>query len=132
MRNLIFVGIAIAAASAAGWFQIQRDGDTTRIDINRAEIRSDARRAIDRGRQILDRTAGDQKQSAPTSAGPQTYAPQYRDQRPLDPGGSFSPTGYENSNYTGSNYYPNYGTQRPSTYQPPASYEPPATYDPRR
>jgi len=38
----------------AGWFTIERDGDRTRIEINKSEIRSDTRQAIDRGRQYID------------------------------------------------------------------------------
>ena len=39
----------------AGWFQIHREGDRTTIEINKSEIRSDARRAINRGSDFLDR-----------------------------------------------------------------------------
>ena len=54
MRNLLFLGMLVAAAFMAGWFQISKEGDRTTIEIDRNEIRSDARRAIDRGRQFLD------------------------------------------------------------------------------
>ena len=54
MRTLLFIGLAIGGAFAAGWFRVHREGDHTMIHINRGEIRSDARRAIDRGRDFLD------------------------------------------------------------------------------
>jgi hypothetical protein len=53
-RNIIILGIAIAAASAAGWFTVNREGDRTTIQINRDEIRNDTRRAMDRSREFLD------------------------------------------------------------------------------
>ena len=39
----------------AGWFKVQRDGERTTIEIDRSEIRSDARQAIERGREFLER-----------------------------------------------------------------------------
>lgn len=53
-RNIIVLGMLVGAASMAGWFTINREGDQTSIQFNRDEIRSDAARAIDRGRQYLD------------------------------------------------------------------------------
>lgn len=53
-RNLILIGMVVGAASMAGWFSINREGDQTTILINKAEIAEDARRAIDRGRNYLD------------------------------------------------------------------------------
>ncbi len=53
-RNIILLGMILAAASTAGWFTINREGDQTTIQINRSEIRSDATRAINRGREYLD------------------------------------------------------------------------------
>ncbi|MEM9828241.1 MAG: hypothetical protein AAF958_16745 [Planctomycetota bacterium] len=55
MRNLLVIAALGVAAFMAGWFQIHREGDETTIRINRKEIRSDARAAIDRGKEILDR-----------------------------------------------------------------------------
>ena len=54
MRNLLFVGLLLIAASMAGWFRVNREGDRTLIEIDRSEIRDDARRAFDRGREFLD------------------------------------------------------------------------------
>lgn len=49
-RSIFFLGAMSVVAFMAGWFTIERDGDRTRIEINRSEIRSDARQALDRGR----------------------------------------------------------------------------------
>ena len=54
MRNLFIIAILLLAAFMAGWFKVNRDGDQTTIQINRAEIRDDARRAINKGRDFLD------------------------------------------------------------------------------
>jgi hypothetical protein len=53
-RNLVLIGVAVGAASMAGWFSINREGDQTSIQFNRSEIRDDAQRAIDRGRKYFD------------------------------------------------------------------------------
>ncbi len=55
MRNLFIIGMLLVGAFMAGWFKVNRDGERTTIEINRTEIRSDARKAINRGREILDR-----------------------------------------------------------------------------
>ena len=55
MRNLIIIGILGCVAFAAGWFTIHREGDKTTIQFNRAEIRQDTRRVIEKGREILDK-----------------------------------------------------------------------------
>jgi len=54
MRNLLVIGMFVLAAFMAGWFQVNRDGDTTTIHIDRSEIRQDTRKVIDRGRELLD------------------------------------------------------------------------------
>ena len=54
MRNLFIIGILLVGAFMAGWFKVNRDGESTTIEINRSEIRSDARTAIDRGRDFLE------------------------------------------------------------------------------
>ncbi|MCC9642280.1 hypothetical protein LOC71_08335 [Rhodopirellula sp. JC740] len=74
MRTLLLLGLAVGAAFMAGWFTIERDGDTTRIEINKTEIRSDARSAIDRGREILDERQ--QAQEAQQNGGQPGYPPQ--------------------------------------------------------
>ncbi len=55
MRNLFIIGMLLVGAFMAGWFKVNRDGERTTIEINRSEIRGDARNAIDRGREFLDR-----------------------------------------------------------------------------
>ena len=53
MRNLFIIAVILLGAFMAGWFKVNRDGDRTTIEINRGEIRQDARKAIDRGRELL-------------------------------------------------------------------------------
>ncbi|QDV68460.1 hypothetical protein Poly24_21690 [Rosistilla carotiformis] len=55
MRNIFILGILVVAAFMAGWFTIDRDGEQTTIKINRDEIRQDAKVAIERGKEYLDR-----------------------------------------------------------------------------
>lgn len=65
MRNLLVIGMLLVGAFMAGWFKVNRDGDRTTIEINRNEIRGDARNAIDRGREFLDRREYDYAQQQP-------------------------------------------------------------------
>ena len=53
MRNLIIIALLLVGAFMAGWFNVNRDGDRTTIEINRNEIRSDTRDAIEKGRELL-------------------------------------------------------------------------------
>jgi hypothetical protein len=72
MRNILIIGMVLVGASMAGWFKVQRDGERTTIEINRDEIRSDAKQAIDRGREFLDRRdqgVADQQTDPPQFAG---------------------------------------------------------------
>ncbi|QDV12199.1 hypothetical protein CA51_20780 [Rosistilla oblonga] len=55
MRNIFILGILVVGAFMAGWFTIDRDGEQTTIKINRTEIREDAKQAIDRGKEYLER-----------------------------------------------------------------------------
>lgn len=55
MRNILIIGMLLAGATMAGWLKVQRDGERTTIEIDRGEIRSDAKLAIERGREFLDR-----------------------------------------------------------------------------
>ena len=57
---MILGGLAIAAFTA-GWFQIHREGEHTMIRIDRSEIREDASRVIDRGRDFLERRQMEQQ-----------------------------------------------------------------------
>ena len=55
MRTIFVIGVLLLIAFLAGWFTVDRDQEGTTIRINRDEIRQDARQAIDRGREFLDR-----------------------------------------------------------------------------
>jgi hypothetical protein len=55
MRTLFVLGLVLTCAFMAGWFTINRDGGETTIKINRDEIRNDAKTAINKGRDYLDR-----------------------------------------------------------------------------
>ena len=119
----------LAAASTAGWFQIQRDGEHTRIDINRA---------IEKGREILDRrdaqnsanAAADQTPenfndgSYPSQAG--TYPVGYNDYNsPTDPRYSNPPP---QNNYPVNVPYNRYENGSPASYGSQPNYPaPPST-----
>ena len=147
MRNLLIIGMLLVGAFMAGWFQINREGDRTTIEINRNEIRSDTRKAIDRGRDFLDRR--DQQYATPSqpayddqgraywpeqiaaqqeqwgnvqqqSYNQETYSqPQYGRADYRDPG--YGSSTYGNPNY-GNSSYDAQGQPLPSTQQP---YYPP-------
>lgn len=59
MRTLLFLGLGVVGAFMAGWFTIEREGDRTRIEINKTEIRADTRQAIDKGKDFLDQREQD-------------------------------------------------------------------------
>ncbi|MEM1226418.1 MAG: hypothetical protein AAGJ40_12020 [Planctomycetota bacterium] len=113
MRSLMLLGLAVGAAFMAGWFTIERDGDQTRIGINKAEIRSDARQAIDRGRDILDKR---EQEMLAAQQGGNPWPPQ--NANPIQDAGFNSPVNYNT---------PNYNT--PANYNPPPSYNPNANYN---
>ena len=57
MFRTIFVLVLLAgAAFMAGWFTVHRDDNQTTIRINRDEIKSDASKAIAKGRDFLNKT----------------------------------------------------------------------------
>ena len=72
MRNLLIIAMLLTGAFMAGWFQVQRDGDRTTIEINRQEIRQDTREALDRGREFLrqQEMQGDFSAGAPDASFP--------------------------------------------------------------
>ena len=122
MRNLIIIGMLLMAAFMAGWFTVDRNGETTTIEINREEIREDAGKLIRRGREFLDR----QDQANPGYA-PQ---PEYREQeqiarqpewdQPYDGQYRYSnESGYQNPPAYNQSFDPNY---------PPPSYPQPRGY----
>ena len=118
MRNLFIIGMLGIAAFTAGWFKINREGDSTTIEINRAEIRQDARRAIDKGRAILDRRdeqfASQDQEAGQSNFDEQSYGPQ--------PYGN--PPGYQNQPGYNQAWDQNYArpAQQPQTQQPQTQY----------
>ena len=125
MRNLFIIGMLGVAAFMAGWFKINRDGDSTTIEINRAEIRDDARKAIEKGREVLDRREmADQERIADGQES--GYG---------NPVGPPSQTGYaDQTGYAGQAGYPdqsgyqNQPPQRPSDVYDDRGFGQPAGY----
>lgn len=149
MRNLMILGMIGVAAFMAGWFKINRDAEHTTIEFNRAEIREDARRAIERGREIIERSSNtDQQRYADGSApvpgqgspsqgfpsqgfpGQSGQPPQYGQpagyQQPGQPSG-FGQPGYTQPNYGQPSYVPPVANP-PGSYGQPASYRDPAGF----
>lgn len=100
MRTLLLLGLAIGGAFMAGWFTIEREGDRTRIEINKTEIRSDARQAIDKGRDLLDKREQEQlarqQQEANFNANPNGWPPQAA---PIQGAGYNGPAPYNPNGY---------------------------------
>lgn len=100
MRTLLLLGLAIGGAFMAGWFTIEREGDQTRIGINKAEIRSDARQAIDKGRDLLDKREQEalarQQQNANFNNGSNGWPPQTA---PVQGAAYNAPTPYNPNGY---------------------------------
>jgi len=127
LRNLIFLGMLVGAASMAGWLTIDRQGDQTTIQFNRNEFRNDARAAIDRGREYLDQREAqraaerDHHQYQGDFSGGfhdrQYEARNYPDQRyPRDhyqPAPQYDSAPYQPPAQPGANYYPASHTYRP-------------------
>lgn len=131
MRNLIIFGMMLAAASAAGWFQVNRNGDNTTIEIDRAEIRNDARAAIDRGREFLD----SREQSVAENQTDQTQQPWDAQQPYANPNSYSQPYQQPASQYSQESYpQPSYTYPQQGGYQPAPAYPSQAnSYDqPRR
>ncbi|KAA1258497.1 hypothetical protein LF1_10170 [Rubripirellula obstinata] len=122
MRNLFIIVILAGVAFTAGWFTIDREGDKTTIQFNRAEIRQDTRRVIDRGREILDNRdqqfAGDQQQPQqdPRYAN-RNGGFQQQDQRYQQP--NFQQSAPQQNGYQNQNQAPwnqNFGRPDPNAY----------------
>ncbi|TWU16739.1 hypothetical protein [Allorhodopirellula heiligendammensis] len=134
MRTILFLGLAIGAAFMANWFTIERDGDRTRIDINKDEIRNDAQHAIEKGREILDKREHGRQANTPPGDG---YAPT---QQGWPQSAPVQNTGYSDQgpygNAPGYGYQPgpgeqNYGTQNqgpPPAGQPYGNQSAPSGY----
>lgn len=126
MRNLLLLGLAVGGAFMAGWFTIERDGDRTRIEINKNEIRSDARQAIDRGRQYIDqreqeRVAAQQEMSG--GAWPQqSQFPQSGGFSQTQPGFAPPQPGFNQPQPGFGQTQPNFGQSQPGFGQPQPNY----------
>ena len=90
----------------AGWFTIHRDGDRTTIQIDKSEIRQDARGALDKGREFIDRRE-EERQARLTAE--QNGVPYQYTSAPADAYGQ--PPAYET---------PAYGAPQWATPAPPA------------
>ncbi|NND98347.1 MAG: hypothetical protein HKN47_13580 [Pirellulaceae bacterium] len=121
MRSILVIGLVLGCAFMAGWFTINRDGGETTIRIDRDEIRSDAKTAINRGREYLDQGQPGHTQYPETGQQPadgQT-APaswtQYQNQQ--YPNQQYPNQQYTNQQYTNQSYpnqqYPNQQYQAP-------------------
>ncbi|WDQ16976.1 hypothetical protein PSR62_00120 [Rhodopirellula sp. P2] len=147
MRTILLLGLAIGGAFMAGWFTIERDGDKTRIEINKTEIRSDTRSAIDRGRDILDERQREQAAQQQVAQQPGGYPDQgqggyYPGGAPTNPnawppqggqpvqGAGYSTPSYGVPNYNvpNSNQTPGYNNYPAA--QPNAGYGEQGAYNP--
>lgn len=86
MRTIFILGLLLGIAFLAGWFTIDRDSELTTIQINKSEIREDAEKAIERGREYLERHEQTQSATPKSLEAPWGPAPAWE---PKDP-----PTGY--------------------------------------
>lgn len=131
MRTLLFLGLAIGAAFMANWFTVERDGDRTRIDINRDEIRSDAQHAIEKGREILDKREQDHQTSVPPTEGNGPTQSHWPQSGPVQntgysgQGGYGNPPSYSGQNDEGQNYQ-----GQPASGQAYENQSPPSGYGP--
>lgn len=123
MRNIIFVGMLLSAAFMAGWFKIQRDGENTLIEIDRAAIRNDTQQAIEKSRAVFERR--EQSSSEPSYADTQdAWAPQTAS--------PWAPTGRPpESTYVDRSYPGQAPTSETWQYGPPQAYRPAEPVDPR-
>ncbi|MCM2372818.1 hypothetical protein [Aporhodopirellula aestuarii] len=134
MRTLLLIGLAIGGAFMAGWFTIERDGDKTRIEINKTEIRNDTRQAIDKGRDLLDqreqeRLAREQQQQSGYPAEQGNWPPQAAPIQDAGYAGYPAPNQYNNQNGYGGQPYgsqPAPGGYNPSYPAPGANQQAPA------
>jgi hypothetical protein len=129
MRKILFIGGIIGAMFAAGWFQIHREGNETMIKINRDEIRTDAKRAIVKGRELLDR--GEQEiERREIQMSEQDYVTQ-RSQYDTNqyPAPQYNPAQYDPSQYPPTHYSPSqYPNQQYTNQSYPAPANQPGQY----
>ena len=118
MRTIIVIALILVCASMAGWFSINREDGETTIRINRDEIRQDARAAIDRGKNYLDRKDGEQfaSQQQGQLQPPQNWQGQQQYQQQ---GGQqqYTQQQYTQQQYGQQQYPPQQQYQQPATQQ---------------
>lgn len=127
MRTLLLLGLAVGGAFMAGWFTIERDGDKTRIEINKTEIRQDTRQAIDKGRDLLEKREQErlareqqQQQQSGYATGQGGWPPQAA---PIqDTGYAGYPPQNQYSNQAGYNNQAGYGNQPYGAQPAPGGY----------
>ena len=123
MRNLFLIAIIVAAAFMAGWFTISRDDEHTTIKFNRDEIRNDARVAIDRGRELLNKHGqpGTDENGTQLTAQQDQYAQPYPPQYapgPQQPSSQYQQPQYYPQDRTAANPQADWNRQG-SSYRPP-------------
>ncbi|QDS88175.1 hypothetical protein EC9_23630 [Rosistilla ulvae] len=127
MRNLLILGMLLVAAFMAGWFTIDRDGEQTTIKINRDEIRQDARQAIDRGKDYLDRQNVGSQETGQANALLNRVEKAASEFRYIQEGGQYgTPAGYQ--------MQPNGAPAAPGQlqYSYPTAQQPPTTGAPNQ
>lgn len=135
MRTLLLLGLAIGGAFMAGWFTIEREGDKTRIEINKTEIRSDTRTAIDRTRQIIDerqqqqQLAQQQQQQQPGFQNQTGYGANANGWPPQN-GQPIQGAGYNAPNYNVPNFNQSGGQQQGGNFGNQNGYNPNAFQQP--
>lgn len=121
----MMLAVLVVIGFMAGWFSIERDGDQTKIEINRDEIRQDAQQAVDRGREYLEQRGQQAGQAASNAGYPEnTAAPANA------PWGNYNAPASHNANYPPAqngqapqNFPPQNGTQAfPANYPQQPNY----------
>ena len=129
-RTVFVLALMAGAAFMAGWFTIDRTDSETTIKFNRDEIRSDASKAIAKGREFLNKTnaqsQGEQNQGGYQQGG--QYAGQYPQQQngyPPPPNGYYpTPANYPQTNQPAGYQGQPYPQQPAGNYGQDASYPP--------
>lgn len=134
MRSLMVLGALGVVGFMAGWFTINRDDGRTTIEINRDEIRSDARQAVDRGKEYWEQrqqqqAAAQQNASGQPSPWNQQPAPWDQQAAPWDQqAGTYQPAPMPGPYGAGQPQYPQANGYEAPTYNQPTGYNQPAGY----
>lgn len=131
MRSLMVLGALGVVGFMAGWFTINRDEGRTTIEINRDEIRSDARQAVDRGKEYWEQRQ-QQQAAAQQNAGGQP-SPWNQQAAPWDQqAGTYPPAAVPGPYGAGQPQYPQANNYAAPTYNQPTydqpTYNQPAGY----